>query len=319
MKTLLVPTDFSKCAEYALDYACFIAQKTNSRVILLHVLPPVDTEAYTPGGEWMGGSWAGESGVPGTPLMMGLLKETRKKIARAMDIPACKTITIQDVIETGAVSDQVNAAVQKYKADMIVMGTHGTGGFNEALIGSNAERVVRDAAVPVLSVKEPREKITIDTIVFATDFSEETDLVFPYVKNFADIFNARIRLVKVLSSPSRTAQQDMQEETERIKNEEPGKDYSVTFYYHSGKETGIRHFAQAIEADLIALGTHGRHGLARFFMGSVAESLVNHSPLPVLTINIHKNRMREKKATEVELIEKNILLESSYSGHVPSI
>jgi hypothetical protein len=96
MKTLLVPTDFSKCAEYALDYACFIAEKTNSKIILLHVLPPVDTEtSYSPGGEWMGGSWAGETDLPGTPLMMALLKETRKKINRAMDIAACKGIVMQ--------------------------------------------------------------------------------------------------------------------------------------------------------------------------------------------------------------------------------
>ena len=326
MKTILVPTDFSECAEHALNYACYIAEKTNSKIILLHVLPAEEIESNLASeSEWMGGAWAGEHSDISAPAMMRLLKATKRKMSTLMSLSSCKKISIMDVIEIGRVNRMINVSVKKHNADMIVMGTHGTSGLNEIFIGSNTEHVVRDAEVPVLAVKEGHELPEIKNIVFATDFSTETDLIFPSVKNFADIFNANLHLVKIINTPVARKQKEMQFMIEEFMKGMNENKVSTHIYYHDVKDAGIRNFAETVHADLIALGTHGRHGLARFFKGSIAENLVNHAAVPVLTINFHKKQLEKiskikgtKNNVEEEVAE-GIISETFYSGHVPSI
>jgi nucleotide-binding universal stress UspA family protein len=323
MKTILVPTDFSECAEHALHYACYIAEKVNARIILLHVLASAQPDVSFSEEEWMGRGWAGESTDVAVPAMMQLLKSTKKKMSRLMNLPKSKNIYMVDFIEIGNVGATINRAVKKHKADLIVMGTHGTSGLNEIFIGSNAEHIVRDAEVPVLSVKEGAEKPEIKKIVFATDFSEETELIFNSIKNFAEIFNAEVHMVKILTAPSLRKREQINIMFEQLTKEIYYPNISSHIYYHDVREIGIRNFSETIHANLIALGTHGRHGLARFFRGSIAEGLVNHASFPVLTINFHKKQLEEinkgKKFNPEEQIAENIIPETFYSGHIPSI
>ncbi len=323
MKTILVPTDFSECAEHALYYACHIAEKTNAKIILLHVLEQEKIETSFYESEWMGQGWAGERSDVAVPAMMRLMKEVKKKMSAWMDFPQCRNISMIDRIEIGRVNRMIIRAAGKHKADMIVMGTHGTSGWNEIFIGSNAEHIVRDAEIPVLAVKENHTAPQIKNIVFATDFSNETDLVFSSIKNFAEIFDAKIQIVKIMSAPTLRGKQEMDKLFENILGEAHNEKISTHTYYHNQKEIGIRNFAQTVNADLIALGTHGRHGLARFFKGSIAENLVNHAPLPVLTINFHKKQLEGRqplrKVSAEDQIAESMIPETYFSGHVPSI
>lgn len=322
MKTILVPTDFSECAEHALNYACYIAERTNSKIVLLHVLHPEEIEtSFFSEGAWTG-SWAGEKTDVAVPAMMGLLKLTKKKMSVLMDLPQCRKVPMIDFIEVGPTSRMINEAALRYNADLIVMGTHGASGLNELFLGTNAEEVARDAEVPVLTIKEGHDQPQIRSIAFATDFSAETDMVFPSVKAFADIFHAKVHLVKVMTSPTYRNHKATKRLLENFRQEAQA-DISTHIYYHDLKEVGIRHFADAIQADMIALGTHGRRGLARFFKGSIAKDLVNHSSVPVMTINFRKKKLEgpvEQKAFDPEEeIEENKIPETYVSGHVPSI
>lgn len=323
MKTLLVPTDFSECAEHALRYACCIAEKTNSKIILLHVLSSAKPKVSYYDSAWMGAGWAGAKTEAEVPAMMALMKDVKRKMSRLMASQGNRKLFMIDFIEIGKVNKMVNETAEKHRADLIVMGTHGTSGLNEIFIGSNTEHVVRDAEIPVLAVKKGNENPEIKNIVFATDFSNETDLVFPSVKKFADIFDAKIHLVKIMSASSFRQQQNLKKMFENFRNENQPQKISTHVYYHDQKETGIRHFADAIDADIITLGTHGRHGLARFFKGSIAENLVNHAAIPVLTLNFRKKQ--EKKISRGKFINpeeemaESIIPETYYSGHIPSI
>ncbi|MBI3500744.1 MAG: universal stress protein [Bacteroidetes bacterium] len=323
MKTILVPTDFSECALYALNYACYLAEKTNSRIILLHVLNVFQIDSPVREGElWMKRQQTAERLTEEVPLMLELLRSVRRKMNALMNLPQCKKISMMDSIETGNIGTRVNASAKKNNADMIVMGTHGTSGLNEIFLGSNAEHVVRDVEIPVLSVKEGHVKPEIKTIVFATDFSEETNLIFPSIKNFAEIFNAEVHLVKISSAPNSAKRGEMKKMLSKFVSGNE-KNISTHFYYHQIKEAGIRYFADAVNADLITLGTHGRHGLALFFRGSVAEDVVNHSPLPVLTINFHKKQLKKmqsgKKINAEETLEETKISETLFSGHIPAL
>lgn len=284
MKTILVPTDFSECAKHALDYAHTIAKKTKAKIILLHIVQSPNHS----------------SSLSEVPYMMGFLNKTKKKMKSLISSLKASEIEITDVVETGDVSKTINLASKKHKADLIVMGTHGAKGMNEVFIGSNASHVVRDAEIPVLTVNDGKQNTEINNIVFATDFTEETNLVFPFIKYFAGIFGAKIHLLKIVTDSDLTELLEAKKESKKFKDENNFDEYPVQIIHHlTSKDKGIRRFAELIHADMIALGTHGRHGLSRFFKGSVAENMVNHAVLPVLTVNFHKKILTKARGENI--------------------
>lgn len=298
MKTILVPTDFSECAEHALKHACILARKTKAKIILLHVIVSDRSEA--------------------PPLMMKLLRQTKKKMTTLLNSEICSKVEMSDFIEMGNVSEMVNASAREHKADIIVMGTHGAKGLNDIFIGSNAEHVVRDAEIPVLSIQDGKGKAQIKNIAFATDFSDETKYVFPFIKTFADIFGAKIQIVKIISDSFYKARMLAKKEAEDFLKENKFGSFPVTIM--SGirsKAEGISRFAEHNNADIIALGTHGRHGLAHFLKGSIAEDVVNYAFLPVLTVNFHKKLL--KTEVEIPVQKKKVNHESEIMYQIPSI
>ncbi|MBI3501406.1 MAG: universal stress protein [Bacteroidetes bacterium] len=311
MKTILVPTDFSECSEAAFSYAALIAKKTGAQILLLHVL---DVPHVRP-------SVAGAIDAATTadvPYMMGMMKVTKAKMKKIMSDPVFKNCNVKDNIEIGFIAQKVNEAVKKHKADMIVMGTHGTQGLDEFFLGSNAERVVRNAEVPVLSVKEKIKNLKLETIMYASDFSEEALAVFPIVKQLAETLKTKINLMKVITRTDFETTRETKKHIHRFQRLANAFDYPVFIYYDDVKQEGIRRYANVIGADIIAIGTHGRHGLSHFFKGSIAEDTVNHSSLPVLTINFRKKINGAKKAVEKNG-RQNREKENSLSYQIPSI
>ena len=276
MKKILVPTDFSDCADRALEFAATLAKKVSGEIYLIHV--------HSDEGEYSGlrtsGEWQSVIATPEIPPMIGLLKETKIMMEEIKKKPFMEGIPVHDNIEVGHPGIMINEAAEKYNADFIVMGTQGAKGLAGFFVGSTAEKVVQNAVLPVLSIKE-RFTTQPEQIVFASDFSEESGRVFGFIKEFAAIYNAKLNLLEV-DTPGRDKR------TGDLKNFHAtydGVDYPVDSFKDVSKEAGILHYAKKINADLIAIGTHGRHGLSRFFNPSVSEDLVNHAFCPVLTVN----------------------------------
>lgn len=311
MKTILVPTDFSECASAAFGYAALIAKKTGAQIYLMHVLDVPFAKTTSTGGI----NIENHSDVP---YMMGAMKMTKIKMKKIKSSPVFKNCDVKDVIEIGFISQKINEAAKKYKADMIVMGTHGSRGIDEILIGSNAEHVVRNARVPVLSVKEKITNPKLETIVFASDFSEEGFTVFPILKKFAEPLGAKLNLMKVVTRYDFETTRETQRQIHRFKRRADAFDYPVFIYYDDYKQEGIRRYADSIHADMIALGTHGRHGLSHFFKGSIAEDMVNHSSLPVLTINFQK-KINDKKKVVDKNGRQTMQKENSLAYQIPSV
>jgi nucleotide-binding universal stress UspA family protein len=227
--------------------------------------------------------------IDDVPYMMGVLKAIKVKMKKILALPFMKGVKAVHNVEIGGVHHRILEAARKYKADMIIMGTHGASGFQEVFIGSNAEKIVRNSEIPIISVKKEIIEPKIEKISYASDFSEETELVFPEIEKIAGAFNAKIEIVKVITLLKFETSSKTQKNIQPFKDKFKGKNYTTSVYYDWNKQAGIRHFSDNINADMIALGTHGRQGLSHFFNGSIAENLVNHSSLPVLTVNILSN------------------------------
>ncbi|SFE31198.1 universal stress protein [Flavobacterium xueshanense] len=274
MKRILVPTDFSEHAENALKAAAIIAKKNKCEIFLLHLLelPNQMSDAMT-----------GGASIPEVMLFIKKANETLQKIKEQ---PFLNGLSINATVQFEKAFDGILSFNKKNKIDLIVMGSHGTSGIEEILIGSNTEKVVRLSEVPVLVIKKDVGEIKFKNIVFASDFSTEIKKPFKKLVEFVKIFDANLSLVMICTPNSFkttvTAEKTMKE---FIKNYDI-KNYSLHIFNDANIESGISNFSKTIDADLIGLCTHGRTGLAHFFNGSISEDLVNHTTKPVITFKI---------------------------------
>jgi nucleotide-binding universal stress UspA family protein len=274
MKRILVPTDFSKHAEYALRVAAQIARNNNSEIILLHML-----ELPSQGGDALG------SGSD-IPEIMYFKNRAIKKLDDLMDVDYLQGITVSEVIQFEKAFEGIMAISRKNNVDFIVMGSHGASGFQEMFIGSNTEKVVRSSDVPVLVIKNETPDFKADNFVFASDFSDEIKGPFRKLKEFAELFNAHMHLVMINTpnsfKPTHIAEKIMSD----FVNDFSLNNYSTHIYNDANVEKGILNFSNSVNADLIGMCTHGRTGFAHFFNGSISEDLVNHAVRPVITFRI---------------------------------
>jgi len=170
------------------------------------------------------------------------------------------------------------------------MGSHGSSGLKEFFVGSNTEKVVRHAEIPVLVTKENPILTDFESIVFACDFSEKA--VEPYLRacKLFDSMGSKMHLVYVnLPSESFKSSAEMESKVVSFLKKANGnldKLDSVKYVSDYTVEKGILNFSNIVGADLIAVVTHGRTGLSHFFEGSISEDIANHSMLPVMSFNM---------------------------------
>lgn len=277
MKKIIVPVDFSEHSEYALKTAAKLAKKHDAEVLALHMLE-MSTEALSVSDELLG------------QKAVFFMKLAEKKFNDFLDKDYLEGVKITPIIKHLKVFSEVNDVAKQHDADIIVMGSHGANGFEEMFVGSNTERVVRSSEIPVLVVKSNVANINFDVIALACDFSEESIESYHHTMAMFQDIVSKIYLVHV-NLPnekfSSTAQLEKMavnfftkadKHLRSLKNVRYVSDYTV--------DDGIVNFSNKNNVDLIVMPTHGRKGLARFFKGSVGEEVVNHSPIPVLTLKI---------------------------------
>lgn len=274
MKRILVPTDFSKHAEYALKVAAQIARKNDSEIILLHML-----ELPSQGGDALG------SGSD-IPEIMYFKNAAIRRLDDLAEADYLNGISVSRSIQFEKAFEGILGVSQKNNVDFIVMGSHGASGFREMFIGSNTEKVVRSSEVPVLVIKNETDDFRPANFVFASDFADEIKKPFPRMVEFAQFFGSHMHLLMV-NTPNNFKSTALSEKTMHDFVEGIGlENYSIHIYNDVSVEKGILNFANSIQADVIGMCTHGRTGFAHFFNGSISEDLVNHAARPVITMKI---------------------------------
>jgi len=182
--------------------------------------------------------------------------------------------------------EEIEKHIEHHEHDFIVMGSHGAHGVKE-ILGSNTQRVIRNAKVPVLVLKGEPVKFEVNNIVFASTFQEDVHESFHKVIAFADLMNAQIHLLNV-NLPFHFKESDEAEANmQAFRDKCPRDNCTINIYNALNEERGIQKFTEKIKADVIAMTTHGRSGFMKMLSPSITESLVNHSSFPILSVNIH--------------------------------
>jgi nucleotide-binding universal stress UspA family protein len=274
MKKILVPTDFSPQADYALHVASQLAKKHKCEIYLLHMLelPINEIDAL--------------SSHSDLPEAMFYMKLARKRFDEVAKQPFLKNIKVHEIVKFEQAFDGIIDTCKEYKIDLIIMGSHGVSGFKEMFIGSNTEKVVRTSDIPVLVIKNYHKSFRIKNFVYASDFTEENKAPFKKAIKFAKLVNATMHLL-MINTPNKFLTTD--EADSRIQDFMKGsrfKNFTINIYNDYTIEKGILNFSHHIDAGLIGMSTHGRKGIAHFFNGSISEDLVNHAKRPVITFKI---------------------------------
>lgn len=274
MKRILVPVDFSDYSIEALKVAAKIAKKNNFEIVLLHILelPHQVVDAFG----------AGNS----IPEIIFFKNKAIEKLEKLMDADFLEGIEVLESIEFNKVELGIIHCCTVNHIDFIVMGSHGTSGLNELLVGSNTEKIVRYSKVPVLVIKEGNKDFKADHIVFASDFSKETIAPFRQLLDFAKLFDSKISLTTICTPGSFKTTAMTEKIMQNFVSNFEIENYSTHIYNDTNIENGIVNFANKVDADLIGICTHGRTGLAHFFNSSISEGLVNHATKPVITFKI---------------------------------
>ena len=280
MKSILVPTDFSDQATYALDMAADIARKSNAQVQLLNVVEAPHGSSFNA---------LGEVTMPDASdnlYFVRLIESAKKKFDDMAAEGKYSDIKLEGLVEVGHPFEHISRSIAEHEVDLVVIGTRGSSGLEEIFVGSNTEKVVRRVDCPVLSVKSPVSTDSIKNIAFATNFRDDYSKLIEQLVKLQKIFDATIHLVSINTPSNFENDRYYKQAMKKFADEYHLENYTMNVYNDDPEEDGIIYFAEDIDADMIALGTHGRTGIGRLLSGSIAEDVVNHAKRPVWTFKL---------------------------------
>ena len=294
IKKILWASDGSKESDSALRYATFLAEKFGAEILSIFV-----SEIYFPVTSLFP--------IP-EDAIMDIVEKTEKRFENRF-IRVSKRLKEKGINSTfkivrdGAVEGIIKA-VKSNGCDLIVMGKHGQGFVERAIIGSNTAKVLRKSPVPVLSVKgKGRKSISkIENILVPVDVSDDTESAILSSLELAEIFNASVTLLyvfwlyeNVYDIPPSLVKKFIEKSHQKLDqianlnkkkflkaNKRTKLTLSTEVLHGVSPALAIRYYANKNKIDFIMMNTHGRKGIKRIVLGSEAEKVIREAPCPVL-------------------------------------
>lgn len=278
MKKILVPTDFSKPAVIATEVAADIARKANAELIFLHVVEEIVGNSLN-----VEGQVSADNDWEDRLFTMKLIEKGKKQLSKLAEDPKLEGIKVKQELRVGSPYHGMNTIITEKKVDLVVMGTSGRTDLEQMIIGSNTEKVVRRSHCPVLTMHNKPASKDFKNIVYATSMDKDEEVFSRIVRSTQKLYDATIHLVRI-NTPGNfqrdvVVKKYMQDFAKKLQL----KNFTINVFNDVSEEEGIIYFADGIDADLIAMATHGRTGFAHVLAGSIAEDVVSHSKRPVLT------------------------------------
>lgn len=278
-KKIIVPVDFSETGLLALEHAAFMARLTKSDLLLIHVLPLSEYHFEIP-----------------EPIMTiqnhkDIEMIVEKKLKELSDMVHDNySITPSTFSARGNVATEVVQYAREEKADLIIMGTHGSKGFQEIFVGSNAYKVATLAPCPVLTVQTHAKKLGFTNIVLPIDRSAHSREKVETAVKLGSLYNAKIHILGLLEKEGYEHEFDkLQIVLDQVQAVIEKAGLTFTRHTIAGDSIAIEalKYGKSVDADLIIIMTDQESKVGGIFMGLFAGQIVNHSRIPVLSIKPH--------------------------------
>lgn len=292
IKSILVPTDFSRPANNALDEGIKLAYKYNADLVVLHarVMYEDDPASLT--------------------AKMEVLKEEERKVEENLlkrlrdTTQKHRQVNIRHEIIRGYSSPSaILSYLNNNDFDLVIIGTHGRTGLGHFLIGSVTEKVVRYAPSPVMTVS-PESRLTDEFhhIIVPFDYSDHAQMALKKALHLVESDQSEVTMLYVFDREVHPAlaawgvrsafdaipdiEQKAKKQMDKILADipNPKKARIKKVVMEGAPHKGIKAFVDENDADLLVIATHGRVGLDRFLLGSTTERVIRSIPIPVLTL-----------------------------------
>lgn len=270
MKNILVPCDFSVPAQEAFKFAVSMAQKSRGQIHVLYILDIT----FLHGNPTLDYSYAFN-----VNFLQEIEKDARQKFQTMWEKYTPLELPVKYTHTTGSLQQDVLQYVNANSIDLVIMGTHGTNGNTW---GSNTQRIVRHAQVPVWAIRKNPARAIKDIVVPL--IPDRADKHFcDELKKLQAFFNANLIFLWINTPRIFKSDTDSLLELQQFATTNQFTNYALHVRSDYNTEDGIYRFTRDIHADMIAIGTQGWKGFMHFFNGSIAEDIVNHIDLPVWT------------------------------------
>ena len=275
MKNILVPTDFSEASLKATSVAKTLVTKGDGTIHFLHLMDiPIDWIHLNKDQEKL------------YPDISKKVREVNSKLDELVADAEKSGLKAHKHLHYNHQYSEIVKYCQDISCELIVMGSGGVHNTLKFLIGSVAQKVVRAAAVPVIVVPADSKTFSPDRIAFASDFQEEALVPYYQVLELASDVAAGIHLVYINTPFDFVNTPIMQTRMDGFDDESKALAEEKTIYNYTHFEEGIAHFCKDYDIDLLVLVTHGQKNLPRLLGGSFTESVIAHSKIPVMSINL---------------------------------
>ena len=286
IQRILCPIDFSEPSRHALEHAVASARWYGARITVFHAyreLPVADEVAVLP------------------PIEPQKVVEQVRRFCESVIVGGSPEIAVAE----GNPAKEIARLTEQMPADLLVMGTHGRGGFERLFLGSVTEKVLRVTRCPVLTVRPPVEGPSVGAVLYRTilcpvDFSEASDRALEYAISLAKEAGSRLVLLHVMEGVSDRPralahftvpeydlymQGDAKTRLAAALPTEARAWFDTEEKITSGKAyREILRVAGETPADLIVMGVHGRDPVDDWLFGSTAQHIVRRAMCPVLTL-----------------------------------
>ncbi len=277
IKRILIPTDFSETANLALEHAVKMARLLDSEITLLHVVSSFAFRVNLPEMEFDETQEA---------KLAGVIESKLNKIAD--EISQKEGVKVSTLITSGRVREEVVRVAEEIYADIIILGTHGVSGLREFFMGSNAFRIVSDAACPVLCIQESGHPVGFKNIVVPIDNSFYSREKLGLSIKLARLYNATIHICGLRSHDHNDEEINAKFRMKMKQVDdflhEQDVEFTLTTLYCENIANATMEYAAEMKADLIIIMNEQEVNSTGFFMGPYAQQVVNHSKIPVISI-----------------------------------
>lgn len=272
MKHILIPVDFSVFSSTACKTGAFIAKQNGATIHLLFIAQAPE-------------DWAEMSVLQQQkyPEIEGNIVDGEIKLDRLAQHVMFRDVNVEIHIVGGVAYKKINEFATRHKMDLIIMGAHGSNESNSLFIGSTAQKVIRVAPCPVLSVKKDFKPVSMKKILFASDFeSESMGESFRTVKNFSQSIGGKIDIAYINTPSQFLDTASIEKKMDEFSKVCSAPKINRFIYNDTTKEEGVINLGKRIKANVLALATHNRKGKRNYLLG-VTETILFHSDLPVLS------------------------------------
>lgn len=275
VEKILIPIDFSETSLLAIEHAAHIAHRFKAELILLHVVE---------------NHWEKFSIV--VPEMRinapdGIINAIEKRLEDiAKDVFLKYNVKSLCITANGTIFSEIISVSEEQKVDLVIMGTHGTSGFVEFFVGSNAYKVVTSSNCPVITVRTHSKEIGLKNILLPIDNSVHSRQKVNHAIVMARHFSAQLHIVGLVDFDDERELGKFRVKLDQIENyiHRCGLTCTKAMVEGSNQSIMTTQHAKTVGADLIIIMTDQEENIAGRLMGTYAQQIVNHSKIPVMSI-----------------------------------